>query len=150
MHLRGKKKFFETYPQLSLTLIFIFYRQSHLTYMFLLGILTKIAITSAAGFVDLSGFNLSLTSCALSSSFSSRVCKSRVSEESSQQHGYFRTKWSYICDGEPEVQFVSNFKGTLTITVLLNYPIIGWKFCCTRLHKILLLHKYHVTMRRCY
>jgi len=51
--------------------------------MFLLGILTKIAITSAAGFVDLSGFNLSLTSCALSSSFSSGVCKSRVSEESS-------------------------------------------------------------------
>lgn len=37
--------------------------------MFLLGILTKIAITSEAGFVDLSGFNLSLTSCALSSSF---------------------------------------------------------------------------------
>jgi len=32
--------------------------------------LTEIVIVFAAGFVDLSGFNLSLTSCALSASFS--------------------------------------------------------------------------------
>lgn len=64
-----ENKFFETNPQLSPTLIFIFYQQSHLTYMFLPGILTKIVIILAAGFVDLSGFNLSLASCALSTSF---------------------------------------------------------------------------------
>lgn len=116
-----EKKFFETNPQLSLTLIFIFYRRSHLTYMFLLGILTKIVIISAAGFVDLSGFNLSLTSCALSTSSLFGSENHMFRKQSSKQCGYFGAKWSCISDWWLTWSTViSTFRGTSSFTGLLN------------------------------
>lgn len=97
------KKFFETNPQLSLTLIFIFYRRSHLTYMFLLGILTKIVIIFAAGFVDRSGFNLSLTSCALSTSFSFGV-------------------WIIMCFGSEALNSVDILRPNEIVLIIKGYP----------------------------
>lgn len=130
-----EENFFETNPQLSLTLIFIFYRRSHLTYMFLLGILTKIVIVFAAGFVDLSGFNLSLASCVLSTSFSFLGLKYHMfRKQSSNQRGYFGAKLSCISDYKLTWSRVclKSFRETTCIAMQLNCPIIAWNYCHSR------------------